>query len=87
MRVCVISSRSSSKRLTGKNIKLFKRVPILYHDVGQFYWGKASAWLEKKMHSDSLSYAVPKNKFVDINDFADWKFAEELYDLRRLEND
>jgi pseudaminic acid cytidylyltransferase len=48
-----------------------------YHDAGQFYWGKASAWLEhKKMHSDGLGMPIPNWRVVDIDSTDDWKRAE-----------
>jgi len=48
-----------------------------YHDAGQFYWGKASAWLEhKKMHSDGIGIVIPNWRVVDIDDLNDWKRAE-----------
>ncbi|MDA8673864.1 pseudaminic acid cytidylyltransferase [Gammaproteobacteria bacterium] len=51
-----------------------------YHDTGQFYWGKASAWLEqKKMHSAGLGYPIPNWRVVDIDTLDDWKRAELLF--------
>jgi pseudaminic acid cytidylyltransferase len=53
-----------------------------YHDAGQFYWGKANAWLEhKKMHTDGLGYPIPNWRVVDIDTLDDWKRAELLFDL------
>lgn len=49
----------------------------IYYDAGQFYWGKASAWLEqKKMHTDGLGYPVPNWRVVDIDTEDDWRRAE-----------
>lgn len=51
-----------------------------YHDAGQFYWGKASAWLaHKKMHTDGLGMPVPNWKIVDIDSANDWARAEHLF--------
>jgi pseudaminic acid cytidylyltransferase len=48
-----------------------------YHDAGQFYWGKANAWLEhKKMHTEGLGYPIPNWRVVDIDTEDDWKRAE-----------
>jgi pseudaminic acid cytidylyltransferase len=51
-----------------------------YHDSGQFYWGRASAWLEhKKMHTDGLGIRIPSWRVVDIDSMDDWKRAEDIY--------
>lgn len=51
-----------------------------YHDAGQFYWGKTSAWLEHKMmHTDGLGMPIPHWKVVDIDTTDDWKRAEILF--------
>jgi pseudaminic acid cytidylyltransferase len=48
-----------------------------YHDAGQFYWGKANAWLEHtKMHTEGLGYPIPNWRVVDIDTEDDWKRAE-----------
>lgn len=50
-----------------------------FHDAGQFYWGKATAWLaQKKMHSDGLGMRIPNWRVVDIDNLDDWKRAEIL---------
>lgn len=51
-----------------------------YHDAGQFYWGKSSAWLkQKKMHSDGLGIPIPNWRVVDIDSADDWNRAELVY--------
>jgi pseudaminic acid cytidylyltransferase len=51
-----------------------------YHDSGQFYWGRASAWLEhKRMHTDGLGMRIPSWRAVDIDSMDDWKRAEDIY--------
>jgi pseudaminic acid cytidylyltransferase len=53
---------------------------IAYHDAGQFYWGKASSWLEqKKMHTDGLGMPIPNWRVVDIDSIDDWKRAEMIF--------
>lgn len=53
-----------------------------YHDAGQFYWGKASAWLaEKRMHTAGIGMVVPSWRFVDIDNEDDWRRAEMLFKL------
>ena len=51
-----------------------------YHDAGQFYWGKVSAWLEhKKMHTDGLGMSIPNWRVVDIDNEDDWRRAELIF--------
>ena len=52
---------------------------MTFHDAGQFYWGKASAWREhKKMHTDGIGMVIPNWRVVDIDTPDDWKRAELL---------
>lgn len=51
-----------------------------FHDAGQFYWGRASAWLaHKRMHSAGLGFPIPHWRVVDIDTEDDWKRAELIY--------
>ncbi len=53
---------------------------MAYHDAGQFYWGKASSWLEhKKMHTDGLGMPIPNWRIVDIDSADDWARAELIF--------
>lgn len=53
---------------------------VTYHDAGQFYWGKAEAWLEnKRMHTAGIGMPVPAWRFVDVDTEDDWRRAELLY--------
>jgi pseudaminic acid cytidylyltransferase len=48
-----------------------------YYDAGQFYWGKAEAWLSNpKVHSNGLGYIIPNWRVVDIDTPEDWTRAE-----------
>jgi hypothetical protein len=50
-----------------------------YHDAGQFYWGKTSAWLtNSKIHSTGLGFVIPSWRVVDIDTLDDWSRAEIL---------
>ena len=52
----------------------------LYHDAGQFYWGKAKSWLTNpKIHSSGFGYVIPNWRVVDIDVDTDWHRAELLY--------
>ena len=54
----------------------------LYHDASQFYWGKASSWLEeRKMHTDGIGMPIPNWRVVDIDSENDWKRAEIVFKL------
>jgi len=52
-----------------------------YHDAGQFYWGKASAWLENKLIFSSASVPVflQRHMVQDIDTHEDWVRAEWLF--------
>lgn len=52
---------------------------LAYHDAGQFYWGKAEAWLKNpKIHSGGIGYVIPNWRVVDIDTDEDWLRAERL---------
>ncbi|MEZ8109531.1 pseudaminic acid cytidylyltransferase [Vibrio splendidus] len=48
-----------------------------YHDVGQFYWGKPSAYRQQiPMFSDkAIAYPVSRKRVVDLDTPEDWDFA------------
>ena len=51
-----------------------------YFDVGQFYWGKASSWLNGlSVHLYGATLVIPEWRVVDIDTLADWERAEILY--------
>jgi pseudaminic acid cytidylyltransferase len=52
-----------------------------WHDAGQFYWGRASAWLEHKPLFSRCSTAVmlPRHRVQDIDTLEDWKRAELMF--------
>jgi len=56
-----------------------------YHDAGQFYWGSVNNWLsKKKMHSNGIGLPIPKWRVVDIDNLQDWKRAELLFKLLKI---
>lgn len=57
-----------------------------YHDAGQFYWGKTSAFLAKLSIFSPHSKAVllPRNRVQDIDTLEDWELAESLYSVLTL---
>ena len=52
-----------------------------YHDAGQFYWGKCSAFLKNEPMFSSASFAVilPRSSVQDIDTLEDWYNAELMY--------
>lgn len=58
-------------------------LPEAYHDAGQFYWGKASAFLSGKAIFAEHSKAVilPRKRVQDIDTPEDWELAESLFSV------
>lgn len=52
-----------------------------FHDAGQFYWGRAQAWLEGKVifRADSVPVLLPRHRVQDIDTAEDWERAEWLF--------
>jgi pseudaminic acid cytidylyltransferase len=57
-----------------------------YHDVGQFYWGTADAWLSgKPIFSDAATTIVlPRHLVQDIDTPEDWHRAELMHKVLSL---
>ncbi len=57
-----------------------------YHDVGQFYWGTANAWLSAKpIFSDAATTIVlPRHLVQDIDTLEDWHRAELMHKVLSL---
>jgi pseudaminic acid cytidylyltransferase len=51
-----------------------------WHDAGQFYWGKAQAWIEGKplFSRDGVPVQLPRYRVQDIDTAQDWERAEWL---------
>jgi pseudaminic acid cytidylyltransferase len=59
-------------------------LPPAYHDAGQFYWGRADAWLDGlPLHAHARTLVLDDADAVDIDTPADWAFAEALHSLRQ----
>ena len=54
----------------------------IYHDAGQFYWGKTEAWVkEKKFFSKNTTFLnLPNWRVVDIDTVDDWLKAEKIFE-------
>lgn len=52
-----------------------------YHDVGQFYWGQALAWIQSRpiMGPGSIGIRIPRARAQDIDTPEDWERAEYLF--------
>jgi pseudaminic acid cytidylyltransferase len=58
-----------------------------YHDAGQFYWGRAEAFLDDTVMFSPASLAVrlPIHEVHDIDTLEDWRQAELMYQARLLD--
>jgi len=56
-----------------------------FHDAGQFYWGRAEAYLKEHepLNSSSIGLILPRYLVQDIDDKEDWRQAELLYEFSR----
>jgi pseudaminic acid cytidylyltransferase len=53
-----------------------------YHDAGQFYWGRPSAWHSNhKIHNSGVGLVIPNWRVVDIDTPEDWIRAEAAFNL------
>jgi pseudaminic acid cytidylyltransferase len=52
-----------------------------YHDAGQFYWGRANAWLEGKVlfETHAVPVLLPRHRVQDIDTLEDWERAEWMF--------
>lgn len=54
-----------------------------YYDAGQFYWGKAAAFMQNMVMFSEVSYAytLSDNLVQDIDTVDDWIRAEKMYSM------
>lgn len=52
-----------------------------WHDAGQFYWGRAEAWLAHKplFSHDAAPVVLPRHRVQDIDTPEDWERAEWMF--------
>jgi N-acylneuraminate cytidylyltransferase len=57
-----------------------------FHDAGQFYWGRSSAFLNDVplFSSASTPVRLPRHLVQDIDTLEDWKRAELMYKALQL---
>jgi N-acylneuraminate cytidylyltransferase len=58
-----------------------------WHDAGQFYWGRAEAWLAEKpiFSARSATVILPTSRVQDIDTPEDWARAELMFQLLKTE--
>ena len=59
-----------------------------FHDAGQFYWGRAEAWLTETiiLGPNSVAIQIPRYRVQDIDTVEDWISAEYLFRIITKEN-
>ncbi len=57
-----------------------------FHDAGQFYWGRADAWLQGRriFSPDAVAVQLPRHRVQDIDTPEDWTRAEWLWRAMQL---
>lgn len=57
-----------------------------YHDAGQFYWGKAEAFISDKVifSDESTPVVLPRHLVQDLDTLEDWYRAELMYQAWQL---
>jgi N-acylneuraminate cytidylyltransferase len=64
-------------------------LPPVYHDAGQFYWGRTEAWLEGRAIFGERSGFVelPSWRVQDIDTPEDWTKAEQMLEILKRADD
>ena len=59
----------------------------IYHDAGQFYWGRCKAFLDEvdTVSENSRAFLLPRYRVHDIDTEEDWKRAETIFSAKYLE--
>ena len=81
-RAIQISVDNRVKMLNPKYIKTRSQdLKKVYHDAGQFYWGKAKSWITEKplFSKNATAYILPRYLVQDIDTLEDWTRAELMY--------
>ena len=76
----------STKMLFKKNYnKRSQDLEKVYHDAGQFYWGKRKAWLAKKniFGRKSSIHLINYLDSHDVDTNEDWNILKKLYKLKK----
>ncbi len=53
----------------------------IFHDAGQFYWGKTDSWLKKKFlfSKNSFGYTLARNRAIDVDDKEDLILLKKIF--------
>ena len=55
-----------------------------YHDVGQFYWGKASSSSKhKNIFINSIAYPINRIEYIDVDNSDDWLLLKRIFELSK----
>jgi pseudaminic acid cytidylyltransferase len=58
-------------------------LPTRFHDGGQWYWGRASAWCnEVPIYQTGVGMVLPRWRCIDIDTIDDWEIAEAVYQAK-----
>lgn len=59
-----------------------------FHDAGQFYWGRAAAWLAGKplFSHDAAPVPLPRHRVQDIDTAEDWERAQLMFAVMRQQD-
>lgn len=62
---------------------------LAFHDAGQFYWGKADAWLSGKtiFSETTATIQLPRYLVHDLDTMADWQEAELFFEFLKQKGD
>ncbi len=60
-----------------------------YHDAGQFYWGRAQAWVQEQVIFSSAAAPImlPRYRVQDIDTPEDWIRAEWMFQAMQAQTD
>lgn len=60
-----------------------------FHDAGQFYWGKANAWLAGTplFSPQATPVLLPRHRVQDIDTLEDWQRAEWLFKAMQVQTE
>jgi pseudaminic acid cytidylyltransferase len=81
-RALKITTEGGVEMLYPENFRIRSQdLPNTYHDAGQFYWGRPSAWIESRpiFSNKSKPIVIPKWRAQDIDTYDDWLRAELIY--------
>ena len=53
----------------------------IFHDAGQFYWGRADSWLKKKFlySAKSFGFDLPRYRAIDVDDMEDLNLLKKIF--------